>query len=199
MPRERSLTLFDKLNKEQATKLQRKHYFLFFTLPLNSVGFFSEEGLTSCYKNIFIFVLCLCETQRRLKQDSSAAPSLSHPFRRSSTPPPSVPVSLVVRTGVWYWERQCSWYFLSVASQFSTESKVGGAMETSVGGGGGAQREGTRQWHQVTKWEPSRIQTALLLLSTVSWHQIGREMAVRRRWPCPKEDLKIKKTLKVHK
>lgn len=126
MPRERSLTLFDKLNKEQATKLQRKHSFLFFTLPLNSVGFFSEEGLTSCYKNIFIFVLCLCETQRRLKQDSSDAPSLSHPFRRSSTPPPSVPVSLVVRTGVWYWERQCSWYFLSVASQFSTESKVGG-------------------------------------------------------------------------
>lgn len=47
--------------------------------------------------------------------------------------PPSVPVSLVVRTGVWYWERQCSWYFLSVMSQFSTESKVG-AMETGVRG-----------------------------------------------------------------
>lgn len=29
---------------------------ILFTFALVSVGFFSEEGLTSCYKNIFIFV-----------------------------------------------------------------------------------------------------------------------------------------------
>lgn len=122
-----------KKKKEQAMfKTKKKHSF---HISVSFCWFFSEEGLTSCYKNIFIFVT-IVELQDKSSVRNTAPAKARLQCHFNSTSPSSllslsvsVPVSRCcsptssnkwVQTGMWYW-RQCSWYFLSVMSQFSTE------------------------------------------------------------------------------
>lgn len=140
-----------KRRSKRCSRRKPKHSF---HICVSFCWFFSEEGLTSCYKNIFIFVT-IVELQDKSSVRNTAPAKvrlqchfhLTSPFSLSLSV--SVPVSRCcsptssnkwVQTGMWYW-RQCSWYFLSVMSQFSAEWRwgTGGYGKHSSGG---TQRDG---------------------------------------------------------
>lgn len=78
--------------------------------------------------------------------------SVSVPVSRCCSPTSS---NKWVQTGVWYW-RQCSWYFLSVTSQFSTERRWG-LWQTGSGEGGDTVGWKIQTRHQSTKRSPSQL------------------------------------------
>lgn len=119
---------------KQCSRQKQKHSF---HISVSFCWFLMEEGLTSCYKNILIFVT-IVEDKSSVRNTAPAKARLECHF---NSPSPfsllslsvSVPVSRCcsptssnkwVQTGMWYW-RQCSWYFLSVMSPFTTERMRG--------------------------------------------------------------------------
>lgn len=127
-------------------KQTQKHSF---HICVSFCWFFSEEGLTSCYKNIFIFIT-IVELQDKSSVRNTAPAKVRLQCHFNSTSPFSLSLSVSVpvfrccsptssnkwvQTGMWYW-RQCSWYFLSVMSQFSTEWRWGTMVNTVRGHSG---------------------------------------------------------------
>ncbi len=161
--REEAKSVWTKRRASNVQDKNKKHSF-----NICFCWFFSEEGLTSCYKNIFIFVTVV-ELQDKSSVRNTAPAKARLQCHFNSTSPfsllslsVSVPVSRCcsptssnkwVQTGMWYW-RQCSWYFLSVMSQFSTKRSWGTTWQTGSGDTVGWKIQ-TR--HRSTKQQPSQL------------------------------------------
>lgn len=83
-----------KKEEEKASNVQDKNNSILFHICVSFCWFFSEEGLTSCYKNIFIFTIVELQDKSSVRNKAPAKVRLQ--CHSNSTSPSSLSLSVSV-------------------------------------------------------------------------------------------------------